>query len=52
MVIEILAQFGVHLHQEIVLADGYPVEFGVRVEEAFHLRVELRLVFIALLPFK
>ena len=35
--IEVLPQLGVHLHQEILLADGNPIEFGLRGEEARHL---------------
>ena len=41
MVIEVLAQVCVHLHEEIILANGYPIEFGLRVEEPFHLLVEI-----------
>ena len=41
VVVEILAQLLVHLHEEVFLADCNPVELGLRGEEAAELGVEL-----------
>ena len=49
VVIKVLAQVGIHLHKEIFLTNCNPIELRLRVEETFHLSIELSLVVIALL---
>lgn len=44
--VEVAAQLGVRLHEEIVLAYCYPIEFGLGGKEALHLRVELLVVLL------
>ena len=46
VVVEILAQLLVHLHEEVFLADGNPVEFRLRGEEATELSVEFVGIFV------
>ena len=42
MLVEILAQLSVHLHQEVFLANGNPIELRLRGKEACQLIVNLR----------